>query len=56
MDNLIRGIADPEILADLLGDSNTNRTLDETVAFIAQNEQAKSTRAAVGDRASAISS
>ena len=55
LDNLIRGIADPEILADLLGDTNTTRTLDETVAFIAQKEQAKSTRAAVGDSASAMS-
>ena len=54
-DNLIRGIADPEILADLLGDSKTDRTLDETVAFIAQKEQAKSTRAAMGDSASAMS-
>ena len=47
-DNLIRGIADPEILSDLLGDPKTDRTLDETVAFIAQKEQGKATRAAVG--------
>ncbi|KAK6178258.1 hypothetical protein SNE40_013066 [Patella caerulea] len=33
-DNLIRGIADPEILSDLLGDSKTDRTLDETVSFL----------------------
>ena len=55
LDNLIRGIADPEILADLLGDSKTDRTLEETVTFIAQKEQAKSTRAAVGDNTSAMS-
>ena len=27
-DNLIRGIADPEVLSDLLGDPKTDRTLD----------------------------
>lgn len=53
-DNLIRGIADPEILNDILGDSKTDRTLEETVDFIAQKEQGKSTRAAVGDSTSAI--
>ena len=53
-DNLIRGIADPEILSDILGDARTDRTLDETVSFIAQKEQGKATRAAVGDSASAI--
>ena len=54
-DNLIRGIADPEILNDVLGDSKTDRTLEETVDFIAQKEQGKLTRAAVGDRTSSIS-
>ena len=54
-DNLIRGIADPEILSDILGDSKTDRTLDETVSFIAQKEQGKATRSAVGDRTGAIS-
>ena len=54
-DNLIRGIADPEILSDLLGDSKTDRTLEETVSFIAQKEQGKATRAAVGDSTSAMS-
>ena len=34
-DNLIRGIADPEILADLLGDVKADRTLEEIVNFIA---------------------
>ena len=55
-DNLIRGIADPEILADLLGDTKTDRSLDETVAYIAQKEQGKSTRSVVGDSAGAIQS
>ena len=54
-DNLIRGIADPEILSDILGDSKTDRTLGETVAFIAQKEQGKATRAAVGDSTSSMS-
>ena len=55
-DNLIRGIADPEILSDLLGDPKTDRTLEETVSFIAQKEQGKATRAAVGgDSTSAMS-
>ena len=48
-DNLIRGLADPEILSDLLGDAKTDRTLEETVTFIAQKEQGKATRSAVGD-------
>ena len=55
-DNLIRGIADPEILSDLLGDPKTDRTLEETVSFIAQKEQGKVTRSAVGDSAGAMSS
>ena len=50
-DNLVRGIADPEILSDLLGDPKTDRTLDETVSFIAQKEQGKVTKTAVGDSA-----
>ena len=37
-DNLVRGIADQEIISDLLGDSKTDRTLEETVQFIAQKE------------------
>jgi hypothetical protein len=53
-DNLIRGIADPEILSDLLGDSKTDRTLDETVSFIAQKEQGKATKSAVGDSLGAV--
>ena len=39
-DNLVRGIADPEIMSDLLGDPKIDRTLEETVSFIAQKEQA----------------
>ncbi|CAC5416148.1 unnamed protein product [Mytilus coruscus] len=54
-DNLVRGIADPEIMSDLLGDSKTDRTLEETVSFIAQKEQGKVTRSAVGDSASPMS-
>ena len=53
-DNLVRGIADPEILSDLLGDSRTDRTLEETVSFIAQKEQGKVTKSAVGDSAGAM--
>ena len=54
-DNLIRGIADPEILSDILGDAKTDCTLEETVTFIAQKEQGRATRAAVGDSASSMS-
>ena len=53
-DNLIRGISDPEILADLLGDPKTDRSLEEIVNFVAQKEQGKATRSAVGDSAGAI--
>ena len=48
-DNLIRGVADPKILADLLGDAKTDRSLEEVVSFIAQKEQGKATRSAIGD-------
>ena len=54
-DNLIRGIADPEIMADLLGDTKIDKTLEETVNFIAQKEQGKATRTVVGDNLGAIS-
>ena len=53
-DNLVRGIADPEILSDLLGDPKTDRTLEEAVSFIAQKEQGKATKCAVGDSAGAM--
>ena len=32
-DNLVRGIADPEIMSDLLGDPKTDRTLEEIVVY-----------------------
>ncbi len=48
MDNLVRGMSDHEIMSDLLGDSKTDRTLNETVLFIAQKEQGKATQNAVG--------
>jgi hypothetical protein len=41
LDQLIRGIGDKEILADLLGDTKTDRTLAEVIDFIARKEQAK---------------
>ena len=47
--NLARGIADPEILSDLLGDPKMGRTLEETAPFIVQKEQGKVTRNAVGE-------
>ena len=53
-DNLIRGISDPDILADLLGDPRTDQSLEEVVNFVAQKEQGKATRHAVGDSAGAI--
>ena len=46
-DQLIRGIADHEILADLLGDEKTNRTTPEIVDYIARKEQAKAERGTV---------
>ena len=53
-DNLIRGLADPEILADLLGDPKTDRSLEDVVNFVAQKEQGKATRSAVCDTTGAI--
>ena len=53
-DHLIRGLADPEILSDLVGDTKTDRSLGETVAFIAQKEQGRATRSVVGDSANAM--
>ncbi len=54
-DHLIRGIADNEILADLLGDSKTDRTLSEVVDFIATKEQAKMERGAMDDSSGSVS-
>ena len=48
LDNLVRGMSDHEIMSDLLGDSKTDRSLNETVTFIAQKEQGKATKNAVG--------
>ena len=53
-DNLVRGIADPEIMSNLPGDPKTDRTLEETVSFIAQEEQGKATKTAVGDTVGAM--
>ena len=41
LDQLIRGLADKEILADLLGESRTDMSLPEVVEYIARKEQAK---------------
>lgn len=40
-DNSLIGIVDQEIINDLLGDPNAEKTLEETVSFIAQKEQCK---------------
>ena len=42
MDQLIRGINDKEILSDLLGEVQTDMTLQQVVDYIARKEQAKS--------------
>ena len=55
-DHLVRGIADPEILADLLGDPKPDRTLAEVVDFIAIKEQAKTERGAMGESVNSASS
>ena len=54
-DNLIRSIADPEILNDILGDPKTDKTLEETVNLIAQKEQGNASRSAVGNTAASMS-
>merc|ERR1711888_242977 len=43
-DQLMRGIADEDILDSLIGDEKTDRTLQEMVKFIARKEQAKMER------------
>ena len=48
LDTLVRGMSDHEIMSDLLGDTKTDRTLEETVLFISQKEQGKATQSAVG--------
>ena len=54
-DNLVRGIADPEITNDILQDSRPNMTLTQIVDLVSQKEQGKSAMAAIGDRTSAMS-
>ena len=41
-DNVVRGIAEPEIISDILGDPKMDTTLEETVSFFVN-------RSAVGD-------
>ena len=41
LDQMVRGLADKEILADLLGESRTDMSLLEVVEYIARKEQAK---------------
>ena len=40
-DQVIRGLNDPDIVSELLGDVTVNRTLEEVIEFIARKEQAK---------------
>merc|ERR1711867_322537 len=40
-DQLIRGLNDPEIVSELLGEVTIDRTLEEVVEFVARKEQAK---------------
>merc|ERR1711867_92326 len=47
MDTLIRGIVDKEIVSDLLGEVQTDMTLQQTVDYIARKEQAKSEQGTV---------
>merc|ERR1712055_561058 len=57
LDQLLRGLYNQDIVADLIGDEKTDRTLLETVEFIARKEQASLERSQVGvesDSASAI--
>ena len=51
-DQLIRGLADQEILAELLGDEKTDRSLDQIVEYIARKEQAKQEQGVVTSGAS----
>ena len=55
-DQLVRGIADQDILAELLGDEKSDRATSEIVEFIARKEQAKAERDTVAnDTAAAVS-
>ena len=46
-DQLIRGLNDPEIVSELLGDSKVDMSLKEVVEFVARKEQAKTERGTV---------
>merc|ERR1711888_562261 len=55
IDQLVRGIADEDILDALIGDEKTDRTLQEMVQFIARKEQAKMERGTVSHENSDVS-
>ena len=46
-DQIIRGLNDPGIVSELLGDVTVNRTLEEVIEFVARKEQAKIESSAV---------
>ena len=45
--SMIRGLNDPEIVSELLGDSKVDMSLKEVVEFVARKEQAKTERGTV---------
>ena len=47
LDQLVRGISDKDILSDLLGEVQTDMTLQQVVDYIARKEQAKSEQGTV---------
>ena len=47
-DQLVRGLHSQDIMADIIGDEKTDRSLLETVDFIARKEQADLERNQVG--------
>ena len=55
LDQLIRGLHNQDIVADLIGDEKTDRTLLETVEFIARKEQATLERTQVGVESDSVS-
>merc|ERR1711895_328282 len=54
-DQLVCGLADEDILGELIGDEKTNRTLPETIQFIARKEQAKTERNTVSHENTSVS-
>ena len=54
-DQLVRGLADEDILDALIGDEKTDRTLPEMVQFIARKEQAKTERGTVSHENTVVS-